>query len=310
MMKTPVLLLIFNRPDLTQQVFNRIRETRPKHLYIAADGPRRSREGEADLCRETRRMVATVDWDCEVHHLFREENLGCKLAVSQAINWFFEHVESGIILEDDCLPDLSFFPFCHEMLNRYRDDPRIGIVSGNNFQPEAQRHQADHSYYFSNYSHIWGWASWRRVWTEYDVELSHWSGNLEAYADHIPNRYARATFSSWMQKIRTGSVDTWDYQLLYLMISGRRFVITPWKNLVANIGFDERATHTSELNPNLPAAVAMPFPLTHPLEIVANGLADRYTETRIFGIPQNLPTYLCQSVRAALKQILSPASKM
>lgn len=299
----PVLLLIFNRPDLTERVFARIREAAPRLLYVAADGPRADRLGEDAICRETREIVAKVDWDCEVFYLYRVENLGCKQAVSSAITWFFDNVESGIILEDDCLPDPSFFNFCSELLERYQDDARIGIVSGANFQSKTLRAKASHSYYFSNYAHIWGWATWRRVWSHYDANLVRWSGDLEAHANEIPIPRVRATLTTWMRNAQTGETDTWDYQLLNLLISRRQFAVIPWVNLVTNIGFDERATHTTGAASSLPPAMAITFPFTHPSEFVANRLADNYTESVVFGIAPSLANHFYRRFQTLLKRI-------
>ena len=156
-LETPVLFLVFNRPDTTAQVFEAIRQAKPPRLYVASDGAREDKEGELEKVKQVREIVSQVDWNCEVKTLFRDKNLGCKIAVSSAIDWFFEQEEMGIILEDDCLPHPTFFRFCQELLERYRDDERIGMISGNNFQ--FGRKCTDYSYYFSMYSHIWGWAS-------------------------------------------------------------------------------------------------------------------------------------------------------
>jgi len=156
-LKAPVLLLIFNRPDTTQLVFNKIRKARPAELYIAADGPRKNQPDDPENCRKAREILRQVDWDCKISTLFREENLGCKIGVSSAIDWFFSEVEEGIILEDDCVPDQSFFQFCQELLARYRDDKRVMMISGDNFQ--FGRRRTDYSYYFSQYVHIWGWLA-------------------------------------------------------------------------------------------------------------------------------------------------------
>jgi hypothetical protein len=301
---TPILFLIFNRPDLTEQVFQKIREQRPSRLYIAADGPRPDRAGEEEVCAASRAATEFIDWPCEVQRLYRSTNLGCKVAVSEAIGWLFKHEELGIILEDDCLPHPSFFRFCSEILERYRDDDRIGIVGGNNFQLTEHQKRARHSYYFSQYSHIWGWATWRRVWSQYNADLSDWSGDLEEYSERVPNQRVREAMADWMKKAQTGETNTWDYQLLFLMISQRLLAVTPWVNLVTNIGFDERATHTKSSFSNLPAAVAIGFPLAHPTEVAANRVADRYTEWGVFGIAVNLPTCLWRRTRSLLKIIL------
>ena len=162
MISTPVLFLIFNRPELTEKVFQKIQDAQPKYLFVAADGPRDNKYGEKDLCEKTRAVVLeNITWECEVKTLFRTENLGCRTAVSSAINWFFENVEEGIILEDDTVPDNSFFSYCQALLEKYRNHEQIMMITGDNFQDGIKR--GNGSYYFSRYVHIWGWASWRRA---------------------------------------------------------------------------------------------------------------------------------------------------
>ena len=170
MFQTPILFLIFNRPDTTKRVFESIRSIKPAKLYIAADGDRKDKVGEDLLCKDTRSIIDLIDWECEIKTLFRPENLGCKIAVSSAIDWFFENEEQGIILEDDCLPNESFYIYCETLLNYYAFNERIMHISGNNFQDGMMR--GNGSYYFSNYNHIWGWASWKRAWKAYNVDLS------------------------------------------------------------------------------------------------------------------------------------------
>jgi hypothetical protein len=170
---TPILFLIFNRPDTTQKVFNEIRKIKPRQLFVAADGPREDHPEDKEKCEQTRKIIDQVDWDCEVKTLFRDKNLGCKHAVSGAINWFFKNVEQGIILEDDCLPDQSFFGFCQELLNKYKNNKQIFNISGNNFQDGMWR--GDGSYYFSKYFHCWGWATWADRWQNYfDIKMKNY----------------------------------------------------------------------------------------------------------------------------------------
>jgi hypothetical protein len=169
--KSAVLFLVFSRPHLTAQVMATIRAAQPKRLYVAADGPRK-RPGEDELCNEARRIATEVDWPCEVRTLFRDTNLGCRVGVSTAMDWFFEHEKEGIILEDDCVPSQSFFPYCAELLDRYRDDARIMCISGDN--PRARPVQRRESYVFSRYPLIWGWATWQRAWRLYDATRSSW----------------------------------------------------------------------------------------------------------------------------------------
>src|SRR5688572_20529443 len=169
-LNTPVLFLIFNRPAVTKQVFEAIREMRPTRLYIAADGPRPAIPNELDNCRKAREAALAVDWECQVKTLFRDKNLGCGRGPSTAITWFFEHETEGIILEDDCMPSPSFFSYCAELLARYRDDTRIMHIAGTNLEKPQQRDQ-EHSYHFSNFTYCWGWATWRRAWKFHDFDM-------------------------------------------------------------------------------------------------------------------------------------------
>lgn len=241
---TPVLFIIFNRPDTTARVFEAIAKAKPRRLFIAADGPRPDKAGEAEKCKIVREIVQRVDWECEVKTLFREENFGCKMAVSSAITWFFEQVEEGIILEDDCLPSDSFFPFCTELLERYRNDSRVMMISGNNFQDGIQR--GDASYYFSAIPWIWGWATWRRAWWKYDVSMRTLpsmvrdrmvqSLSLDEAVQQYRLRYFIPTYE--------GEIDTWDYQWIYSILINHGLSVCPQVNLVRNIGFSAEATHT------------------------------------------------------------------
>jgi hypothetical protein len=241
----PILLLVFNRPETTAQVFQRIKEIQPVKLFIAADGPRAGKEGEKEKCEAVRKLILDgINWDCDVKTLFRDSNLGCGKAVSGAITWFFENVEEGIILEDDTLPDLSFFTFCKTLLEKYRNDEKVKIISGNNFQ--NGRWRGDGSYYFSAYSHIWGWASWRRAWKEYDFNLSDISDFSfeELLNERFSNVKEKKHWRSIYQNFRSGHYDTWDFQFLFKMWEKKGKCIIPNKNLVSNIGFGNNATHT------------------------------------------------------------------
>jgi hypothetical protein len=243
-METPILLLIFNRPDTTRQVFDSIRALRPTKLFIAADGPRPDKTGEALLCTETIKIVEPIDWECEVRTRFRDRNLGCKIAVSDAITWFFEHVEEGIILEDDCLPHPGFFTYCSELLERYRTDTQVNFISGTCL-PNSASHIRE-SYYFSKFSIIWGWATWKRVWQQYDVAIKDWQGlrNTDWLGNvFYGNNYFANGFKGLFDSIDNG-YDTWDFQLFFLNLKSNSFNIHPAKNLISNIGFDERGTHT------------------------------------------------------------------
>lgn len=243
---TAVLFLVFNRPDTTKQVFEQIRIAKPPRLYIASDGPRSNKFGEKDTVDSVRNYVLqNVDWECEVKTLFRDVNLGCKYAVSGAISWFFEHEEQGIILEDDCLPSTSFFSYCENMLECYKDDDKVMMISGNNFIDSDKIKQ---DYYFLTIPHIWGWATWRRAWDLYDVEFfrsnSFNNNNLPQFmiSDRSFMRFWRKIF------IFAHNINTWDYQLVFTLFKHGGLCINPKYNLISNIGFGVDATHTSNQN--------------------------------------------------------------
>ncbi|MCL0077897.1 hypothetical protein M1N61_02445 [Peptococcaceae bacterium] len=283
-LETPVLFLVFNRPDTTAQVFEAIKQAKPPRLYVASDGAREDKEGELEKVKQVREIVSQVDWNCEVKTLFRDKNLGCKIAVSSAIDWLFEQEEMGIILEDDCLPHPTFFRFCQELLERYRDDERIGMISGNNFQ--FGRKCTDYSYYFSMYSHIWGWASWRRAWKYYDVDMKIWP---EIRDDKLLySCIGGKGFNYWkniFERVYQGEINTWDYQWTFTCWVQNKLSILPRVNLVSNIGFGAESTHAKDINSpvaNMPTE-AMDFPLKHPDFIIRNVSADNFTQQNIFG---------------------------
>ncbi len=276
-LNTPVALLIFNRPDTTERVFNAIAKARPPKFLVVADGPRPQREGEAELCAQTRAIINRVDWDCEVITEFADSNMGCKHRVASGIDWIFEQVEEAIILEDDCLPDPSFFRYCEEMLTRYRDNERVGMVSGGNLQFGRQRGTG--SYYFSKYTHIWGWASWRRAWKHYDRDLTLWpafrdEGLLtQLFETSGEQEYWRNSF----QWVHEGSLDTWDVSWTFTAITHGLLQVVPNVNLISNIGFGANATHTHVVgvHANMPTQ-PIEFPLIHPTFVLADIEADRY----------------------------------
>jgi hypothetical protein len=247
-LETPILFLVFNRPDTAKQVFESIRKVKPKQLFIAADGPRKERLGEFEKCEQVKSIVKNVDWNCEVKTLFRLENLGCGKAVSEAITWFFEQVEEGIILEDDCLPSDSFYKYCSELLQKYRDDDRIMHIGASNFQ-EGKMH-GNGSYYFTRLPHIWGWATWRRAWKRYDYNMSTLEDNK--VFDFIDSEYGNPRITDfWRHNFNSVAkefVNTWDYQWCYAIWYFHGLSISPNLNLVQNIGFSEDGTHT--LDPN------------------------------------------------------------
>ncbi|HET7535896.1 MAG TPA: hypothetical protein VFJ90_05540 [Candidatus Didemnitutus sp.] len=269
----PVLFLIFNRPELTARVFARIREAKPARLFVAADGPRRSRREEIVLCEKTRRIVDdAVDWDCQVERLYRTENLGCKVAVSEAINFFFTRVSEGIILEDDCLPDPTFFRYCSELLERYRQNSRVFQISG--FNPAAREAPAQSSYIPWHFGSIWGWATWRRAWAYYDRDMKEWPGFLQSgrLAELCTSEVETAERTRSFGETHAGRVDTWDNQWAVTRLINQAITLTPMVNLVTNLGFGENSTHTHDASDRRAGhtANALPFPLQHPASLEPN----------------------------------------
>lgn len=279
-LQTAVLFLVFNRLDTTKQVFEAIRKAKPPRLYIAADGAREHKEGEAEKAQAVRDYIlSNIDWECEIKTLFQEQNLGCKMAVSGAIDWFFENEEMGIILEDDCLPSQSFFWFCEELLERYKDDERIGMISGDNFQNGIKRGDGD--YYFSVYNHIWGWASWANRWNKYDVELD--SINDTQFIKKLFNdKNTRKYWLDTYQTMKDKKIDTWDYQWTFTLWNQNQLTILPNVNMISNVGFGADATHTTGES-EFSKLIAQNLIITkHPLEIERDIDADNFTSKLMF----------------------------
>jgi hypothetical protein len=257
-------------------------------LYVAADGPRPDRSGEQEACSATRAAFEAIDWPCEVKTLFRPTNLGVRRAVSEAISWFFDHEEAGVILEEDCLPSPDFFPYCAELLERYRDDPKVLQISGTNFQPKART--GGSSYFFSKYNHVWGWATWRRAWKLYRPNLEGLDQFLDD-ADHNgfwANRKERIYWHKTFRWNLTGRVESWAYRWTYTLWAEGGVCIYPEVNLVSNVGFGPGATNTNRADPtqgNRPTGTLTS--LVHPAEQVPNRKADRWTFQHLYwGTPR------------------------
>jgi hypothetical protein len=288
-MRSPaIVFLIFNRPSETAQTFEAIRAARPSELFVVADGPRSYRPSDLDLCERTRGIIDQVDWPCQVRRNFSDENMGCGKRVSSGLDWAFAQVEGAIILEDDCLPDSSFFPYCAELLERYRDDERVMMVSGNNFQNGRQR--TSDSYYFSQLPHIWGWATWRRAWQHYDFAIHDWRiRGADWLRSALQDDFVVHKWSKCFDDISSRAVDTWDYQWVYCMLSRNALSAVPNVNLVENIGFgNSAATHTVSTNDVLVVPRRqMPFPLRHPSRVERCEAADEF-EIRYLNSPNLL----------------------
>jgi hypothetical protein len=301
MLRTPVAFIIFNRPDTTAKVFEAIRQAKPSLLLVIADGARASKLGEVEKCAATRAIIDGVDWECEVRTNYSDINLGCGNRVSSGLDWVFQEVEEAIILEDDCLPHATFFQFCENLLEYYRNDTRIMSIIGNNLQ--MGNSHSDNSYYFSRYNHVWGWASWRRAWKHYDFRMTNWpkikDGNfLNSIFDHLESR---RYWSEKFDQMYKGEIDTWDFQWMFSCWSQNALTVVPEVNLVSNIGFGVDATHTFETCSlaNLPVA-EMIIPLIHPEFMIRNSDADRFTDKELF--KTNNFSYIKSRLKSILKR--------
>lgn len=276
--QVPVIFIIFNRPDTTRQAFETIRAAKPTKLLVIADGPRPGKPDEADKCAATRAIIEEIDWECELHRNFSETNLGCRRRVASGITWAFGLVDKAIILEDDCLPSPSFFRYCAELLDRYEHDDRVMMVSGNNHL--FGHADVSESYYFSRYPHCWGWATWRRAWTKYDLEMSHWPElrDRQLFDQYFRSKSEQYYWEAMFQLVYNGKVDTWDYQWFYTLWANSGVSVTPAQNLVQNIGFHAEATHTHTKWDKVYASLGadeIDFPLSHPTTVLTSSDKDR-----------------------------------
>lgn len=283
----PVLLVGFNRPHATSQVVSILREVKPSRLYVACDGPRPNRSGDVERCHAVRQLFSSVscgglvDWPCELFTLFHEKNLGCLAGPVAALDWFFEKEEEGIILEDDILPDLSFFPYCQELLSRFRDDSRVGSISANNLLGRGPKDGS--SYRFSIYTHSWGWATWRRAWTMYDRDLSGWPAFRSAgWLEQLGGKSFARTWKIWIDQVASNQLDAWD--VIWQMSGWQQGFLTviPEVELANNIGFGPDATHTLDENSPLATVTPISLPLRHPSVMQPDRQSDADTFSRLY----------------------------
>jgi hypothetical protein len=293
----PVLLIPFRRPDKIRRLIEALSLVQPKYIYVLGDGPRPNNSAEAKLCSEARRIATTIPWPCTIITHFKEYNVGLSDNVVEGIDWFFSQVEAGIIFEDDCIPDPTFFTFCAELLERYKDDPRIMHISGNNFQNGIVH--GDGSYYFSHYSHSWGWATWRRAWTQYHEAVA----NFREYdADQRINELSLSLKAKkfWLKVLRNTAI--WDSRWLYTTWYARGLSIIPNQNLVSNIGFGADATHTIDTTMQADVPTVPLSTIRHPSESVVSKAADEYTFWTMFYVP--LSKRIQTKLNAIIKRFL------
>jgi hypothetical protein len=274
----PVLFLIFSRPSTTELVFEEIRKAKPTKLFIAADGPRKNKPGEKEKCDAARAIISKVDWDCEVKTLFRDENLGCGPAISGGITWFFDHVEEGIILEDDTKPSPDFFRFCAEMLEYYRNDDRVMEISGSSLENKLTLNYK-YSYFFSDWDHIWGWATWKRAWKYYDYSMTRYPEIMEKRL--LINNYTSIYEQFFMEHLmhrayyESDKVTWWDIQWGFARKINSGLVVVPTKNMVINLGFGGDATNTTDGSKFAKMKIEkMEFPIKHPQFVIRDKMID------------------------------------
>ncbi|MFA5953747.1 MAG: hypothetical protein WC812_04095 [Candidatus Pacearchaeota archaeon] len=275
---TPILLIAFNRPDLVKKVFEEIKKAKPKKLFVSVDGPRNNEEKiKVD---EVKKIVSNVDWPCKLNKRFQDKNLGIIGGALGAIDWFFENVEEGIILEDDAIPNQDFFKFCSELLKKYRNDEKIMQINGCNFQRGWKREK--YSYYFSKYAHTYGWATWRRARRKYDSKMQFYLElkKKKYFSDIFPNKIERKYILHIMDDAYFKIPEAIDTRWVYSVLINDGLCITPNENLVQNIGFGKDATHTKKSDSffSIPTN-NLSFPLIHPQFIIRDRLSDeRYAK--------------------------------
>ncbi|TWU47568.1 hypothetical protein Poly51_53680 [Rubripirellula tenax] len=279
MMNAPVLLIVFNRPEHARIVAEAICKSDPPIVYIAADGPRPDVPDDPAKCKATREAVESVQWKCPVETSFQTNNLTCAAAVTHALNWFFDKNECGIVLEDDCLPDPSAFNYFGNLLDRFRDEDRVGCITGNNFQ--HGRKPCLESYYFSRYNHCWGWATWARQWSLFDFNMNSSQSDSEIIKSMGCGDVERRYWQQQFARTRSGQINTWDYQWMWSLWHANKLTATPAVNLVENIGYGIGATHTYGKSPGIHAE-PMEFPLRHPDIFAASAQRDHYVAMNHF----------------------------
>jgi len=310
--KTPVVLIVFNRPDATAKVLEKIAEAKPPKLLVISDGPRPDNPLDEENCRQVRKIIEKVAWPCEVLTNYSDINLGCKMRVVTGLDWAFSIVEEAIILEDDCIPHFTFFRFCEELLGKYRNDERVAIINGTNLF--LSREKNFYSYYFSIFPSAWGWATWRRVWANYDIDVKKWPALKNSnWLENILNDRG-VLYDYWKNVFDLSyqhKTNTWDYQLIFSVWVQRALAVIPSVNLISNIGYGRNSgTHHfsiwhkwhkfSELK-----LKSMEFPLSHPPAIFENKKAERFLAKYAFSFfrPFLLKVFLYIGLR--LKRCIS-----
>jgi hypothetical protein len=281
--------MIFNRPKYTFKTLKSIKKASPKQLFISSDGARKSKQEEKRIIEQLRKdVLSKIDWDCEVKTNFRKKNGGCRIAIPDAITWFFKHVEQGIILEDDCVPNQSFYPFCEAMLEKYKDNEKISMITGtSNLFNDVKK---DNNYYFSKFYSVWGWATWKRSWKNFDLKMKKWNEHKKnnTLAHIFNNKDVIKSYKLIFNK--ASKIDTWAYPWAYSCLFKNTLSITPTKNLVSNIGEEGVHYQKSEFKNPLIKRKTQKINIKntkHPKKICQNNLLDNITFKNIGFIKKN-----------------------
>lgn len=284
-MDIAVLIVAFNRPDLTLQVFGKVRQAKPAKLFICFDAPRDGRQDDVEKNEAVKKIFEAIDWECEVYRNYAQQNMGCDARMASGISWAFEHTGGLIIFEDDCVPDLTFFTFCQELLERYKDDPRIGVIAGHieHFESMSQPHT---SYYVNRIPITLGWATWRRVWQQVDMKMEGWPQFVqERKLYQIFPAQTASIIERFYQRFYQSHIP-WDCAFGYAVIKDNLLCIHPYQNLITNIGFAPDATHTTDKHSpfaNVPTH-PMSFPLKHPASLIADESSE-WNRMKMFKTP-------------------------
>lgn len=288
-LETPVLVIIYKRAETTRKVLEALAKVKPKRIFVSANAPNPSNSADPAKVQEVRDLFDNLPWECEVTKLFRTEHLSAKLSISGGISWFFSQVEEGIVLEDDCECDPSFFYYAQELLEKYRDHPQVMHIGASNFQFGQKR--GDASYYFSRYNHIWAWAGWRTTWQNF--KLTPAELNKQKVYTAIDKLFVRESdrgfWKAMFNYAMSGRIDTWDYQYMFSLWAAGGIAITPQANLISNLGFGADATNSISANSRVAnmAVESLAIPLTHPAEVKFNEEADNYTSDDFFGVSKS-----------------------
>lgn len=295
MIKVAVVIFIYKRSTYLESIISVLRQVKPKEVFVIADGPKEKKD--VKIIKSTRdKLVFLIDWPCKVHKNYAKENLGLKNRFSSGISWVFKHVDRAIFIEDDCIPNISFFRFCTELLEQYQDNPRIMTIGGNNFQFGKQKKL--YSYYFSRYPHVWGWATWKRTWELYDKDISDWpKKRFTEWIMETNSGFLIAKFWKYIfDRLYSGHIDTWDYQLMYMILKYDGVCIVPSVNLVTNLGYGQDATNIKTDNKTVGVpSECMPFPLNHPTKIIIDHQADHEIENLVYLHPLGKVSLLVKS---------------